>query len=147
MDKYEQKAVDDIEKYGCHVINVLEGEDYPQFSYSLGIQRKTGKPDLVIIGLKSRLAQWMINEYNRRIVEGEIFETKKYYDGFLDDFQITFVRVERKHYEDHFGWGFWYNQGDSFDMLQLVFPSVDGQWPWDDDAHEDFVWLEPLLDK
>ena len=40
MDVMDQKALDDIEEFGCHVINVMEGEGEPQFTYSIGINQK-----------------------------------------------------------------------------------------------------------
>ena len=145
MDEQEQKAIDDIEKYGCHVIHVFEEEDYPRFTYSIGIERKTGCPDLIITGLKRELAHWMINEYNKRVREDEKFEPSKYYEGYLDGFVVTFLNMSKEHYKEYLGWGLWYNKGDNFNMLQLVFPSTSGVWPWDENASEDFKWFQPLL--
>jgi len=145
MDEYEQKAIDDIEQYGCHILHVMEDEENPRFTYSIGIEKSTGKPDLIIYGLKNEVAQWMINEYNTRIRNGEVFEPSKFYNGFLDGFDIAFIEVTKKHYKEHFGWGLWYNNGDNFKMLQLVFPSTSGVWPWDKEAPEDFTWFQPLL--
>ena len=42
MDADEQKALDDIEKYGCHIIYVMAEGEAPPFSYSIGIWRSTG---------------------------------------------------------------------------------------------------------
>jgi len=145
MDEYEQKAIDDIEKYGCHILHVMEDEENPRFTYSIGIEKSTGKPDLIIYGLKNEVAQWLINEYNNRIRNGEVFEPSKLYGGFLDGFDIAFIEVEKKHYKEHFGWGLWYNKDENFKMLQLVYPSTLGVWPWDKEAPEDFTWFQPLL--
>ena len=35
LDEQEQKALTDIAKFGCHVLNVMEGEEQPEFSYSI----------------------------------------------------------------------------------------------------------------
>jgi len=144
MDEYEQKALDDIKNHGCHILHVME-EDYPRFTYSIGIEKTTNKPNLIITGLKRELAHWMINEYKRRITEGEVFEPKKFYQNFLEGFDVTLVEVDKKHYEEYLGWGLWYNKGASFNMLQLVFPSTSGVWPWNENASEDFTWFQPLL--
>jgi len=145
MDEYEQKAIDDIESFGCHILHVMEEGEYPRFTYSIGIEKTINKPDLIITGLKYEIAHWMINEYNRRVSEGEVFEPSKYYDGFLDGFQVSFVEVEKEYYDEYFGWGLWYNNGDNFNMLQMVYPSTSGVWPWDNEAPEDFAWFQPLL--
>lgn len=145
MDEYEQKALDDIKKYGCHILHVMEDEKNPRFTYSIGIEKSTNQPDLIIYGLKNDIAQWMINEYKNRIKAGEVFEPFNQYGGFLDGFDVVFIEVGKRHYKEHFGWGNWYNKGSNFKMLQLVFPSTSGVWPWDEDAPEDFTWHQPLL--
>ena len=147
MDEYEQKAIEDIEEYGCHILHVMEDEENPRFTYSIGIEKSTGKPDLIVYGLKNEVAQWMINEYKTRIRNGDVFVPSKYYSGFLDGFDVAFIEVEKKHYNEHFGWGLWYNKSDNFKMLQLVFPSTSGVWPWDKEAPEDFTWFQPLLNQ
>lgn len=145
MDEYEQKALDDIENHGCHILHVIEEGDYPRFTYSIGIEKTTKKPDLIITGLKREIAHWMINEYRKRITEGEVFKPMEFYKGFLEGFDITFVHVDKKHYEEYLGWGLWYNNGNNFNMLQLVFPSTSGTWPWNENASEEFTSLQPLL--
>lgn len=44
MDQYEEKALKDIEEYGCHILHVMEEDEYPRFTYSIGIQKNTGQP-------------------------------------------------------------------------------------------------------
>ncbi|WP_353570525.1 DUF4262 domain-containing protein [Candidatus Albibeggiatoa sp. nov. BB20] len=148
MDKHEQKALDNIEKYGCHILHIFAEDDLPRFTYSVGIQHKTEHPDLVIMGLKQNLAHWIINEYNTRINAGEIFELDQYYSGFLGGgFEITFKKVAPEHYPEYFGWNIWYNKGSDFDIWQLVFPTVEGIWPWDEEASTEFKQYQPMLYK
>jgi hypothetical protein len=73
VDKGEEKALKDINTYGCHVISVLEDDEHPPFTYSIGIEQTTGKPEMIVAGLKRELAHWMINEYNSRVRAGERF--------------------------------------------------------------------------
>lgn len=145
MDEQDQKALDDIEEYGCHILHILEEGDYPRFTYSIGIEQTSRKPELVILGLKHELANWMINEYNSRLRAGESFEPGKYYEGFLEGFEVTFQEVSKEHYKEYFGWGLWLYKGNNFKVLQLVYPSTSGIWPWDQNAPESFTWLQPLL--
>ena len=98
MDKGEEKALSDIEEYGCHVINVFEGEDQPQFSYSIGINKKQNKPDLIIVGLKRELAHPIINDYKNRLLQGESFEPNKFYKDFLEDFDVCFIKVDKSEF-------------------------------------------------
>lgn len=146
MDPGEQKALDDIAEYGCHVIHVLEEGDLPPFVYSVGITRSSGAPELIVIGLKRKMAHFVVNEYNTRVRAGERFEPGQRASGFIGGFDVEFRKVDRSHYREHLGWALWLNNGSDFETLQLVYPSTSGVWPWDPDANEGFRAYQPLLD-
>jgi hypothetical protein len=145
MDEHELKALENIEKYGCHVMNVLEEDDLPGFTYSIGINKKQNKPDVVVMGLKTELAHSMVNNYKDRLLEGEVFETGKFYSDFLGNFDVCFIKVAKKHFKEHFGWGLWLHNGDDFDVLQMVWPTTEGVWPWDEEKSEYYTWAQPIL--
>jgi hypothetical protein len=145
MEKGEQKALDDIAKYGCHILHVFEDDGYPRFTYSIGIQHNTGQPELIVTGLKRELAIWIINEYNNRIKAGEIIKPNTLYEGFLDNFEVMFKKVKKKYYSEYFGWAYWLYKGDKFKVLQLIYPTTSGVWLWDNDAPEDLLFSIPKL--
>lgn len=145
MDDRDKKALSDIEEYGCHVLKVAEGEGEPSFTYSIGINKKQNKPDLVIMGLKTELAHSMANNYKNRLLSGEVFESGKFYPDFLENFDVCFVQVAKKHYKEYFGWGLWLHDGSDFEMLQMVWPTTDGIWPWSEDKSEFYQWAQPIL--
>lgn len=125
----------------------MEEGEYPRFTYSIGIQEETSKPEIIVTGLKQELAHWLVNEYNNRVREGEQIEAGKYYEDFLEGFKVTFRLVEKKHYDEYFGWAKWFYDGDNFQVLQLIYPSTSGIWPWDDEAVEEYKWFVPQLYK
>lgn len=90
MEPGELKALADIEQYGCHIMHVLAEGTLPPFSYSVGIQRSSGAPELIVIGLKRPLAHFILNEYNRRVQSGERFATGQLASGFVDGFECQF---------------------------------------------------------
>jgi len=145
MDKDEQKALQDIEEFGCHVLQIMAEGNLPPFSYSIGIQKQTGKPELVVIGLKEPLARYLVNEYNSRVRGGEEFIPGQFYSGFLEGFDCTFEPVDSSHFEEYFGWGRWLYGGNTFEVLQLIYPTTTGQWPWSPDASPGFVSWQPIL--
>ena len=147
MDEHEKKALDNIEKYGCHVMNVMEEGDLTGFTYSIGINKKQNKPDVVVMGLKSELAHSMVNNYKDRLIKGEVFESGKSYSDFLGDFDVCFIKVAKKHFKEHFGWGLWLHKGDDFEVLQMVWPTTEGVWPWDNEKSEYYTWAQPILNE
>ena len=103
MDEKDEKALSDIEKFGCHVLTVMEGDGEPCFSYSIGINKNQSKPDLIIVGLKLDLAHSIINNYKNRLLAGEVFEPGNYYSDFLEDFDVCFIKMDKSHYEEYLG--------------------------------------------
>ena len=146
MDAGEQKAVSDIEQYGCHVIHVMEEGELPPFAYSVGIEKTSKAAELVVIGLKRPLAHSIINEYNRRVRGSERFEAGQLVSGFLEGFDCQLRPVHPSHYREYFGYDLWFYKGAGFRMLQLVYPTVEGIWPWDMAASEWFRARQPILD-
>ena len=147
MDAYEQNALDNIEKYGCHILQVMEEGNEPPFSYSIGLVTTYQKPDLCVIGLKESMAKFVINEYALLLKNGENFEIKKWYSGFLGGFDVCFENVDKKYFRQYFGWGIWYYKGVEFQMLQLIYPTTSGIYPWAEQAPQDFLEWQPILTK
>ena len=140
-----QKALDDIKEYGCHILQVFEDEFGPGFCYSIGIQKTSGAPELIVIGLQNQISASIINEYNRRTNMGELFQEDTFYDGFLEGFPVIFKKIDKKHYDAYLGRALWLYQGDNFDVFQLIYPTTSGIWPWDPEAPESFINSNPAL--
>ncbi|VUD46253.1 hypothetical protein TDB9533_00786 [Thalassocella blandensis] len=147
MDERDQKALDDIQNHGCHVLKVMEGDDQPCFTYTIGINKIQGKPDVIILGLKTELAHSILNHYKDRLLAGEHFKPGKFYSDFIENFDICFVTVAKKHFKEYFGWGLWLHDGYDFEMLQMVWPTTTGLWPWDDGKSDYYCWAQPILNE
>ena len=145
LDQQEQNCLDMIEKHGCMIMHVMAEGDLPRFSYSVGIGKTHGRPDVVVNGLDQDLSHSIINDYQQRLQEGEVFEAESFHDDFLEGFPVFFLPVDRKHYREHFGWNRWLYKDDDFDMLQIVVPTTSGAWPWDDKAPPAYLQQQPLL--
>ena len=107
MDAAEQKALEDIERYGCHILHIMAEGELPPFSYTVGIQRASNAPELIVIGLKQPIAHFVLNEYNRRVREGERFSDGQFSSGFLEGFDCFFREVDRANYREYLGWDIW----------------------------------------
>lgn len=144
----DSRTKQDIAKYGCSVMHVFDAEsDLPPFAYSIGIQQETGAPEVVVIGLKQQMAHYVINEYNNRVRVGERFEVGKYYEGFLEGFEIYIGAVPQSVYRDYFGQNIDFYDGRDFQVLQVIYPTTKGVWPWTDDVPESFLHWQPVLAK
>ena len=68
----QQKLVDDVKEYGCHILNVA-GDNRPDFSYSVGLFANFGHPEITISGLPAEKAAQLINLACDRIRQGANF--------------------------------------------------------------------------
>lgn len=141
----EPLVLKNIEKYGFHINQVMAEGEFPPFSYSVGIDTSFQKPNLCVIGLKEPIAMFVINEYVILLKEGKQFETGKLYSDFLENHDICFEIVSEKYYEDYFGRAIWHYNSLQFKMLQLVYPTTSGIYPWTPNAPKDFLEWQPVL--
>jgi hypothetical protein len=141
----EQRVLDNIAAYGCHVIHVLEEGDLPPFAYSIGIQKTSGAPEVIVVGLQQPMAHSVVNTYNSRVQAGESFRPGALYSGFIEGFDVRFEPVDRFHYREYLGVARRFYGDDAFDVLQLIFPSTSGVWPWADEAPSSFQSRQPIL--
>ena len=145
-DGDEEKVHADIAAYGLHIINVMEEDDEPPFSYSLGIEKSLGMPDLIVVGLKHELAQSVINECYRQMQAGLQLEPGTRVSGLLGGgFDCVIGDVSAPNYQRYMGWAVWLYQDAQARACQIVFPSTAGVFPWEAQANAGFKQWQPLL--
>jgi len=142
----DQRVAADIEKFGCHVISVFDpGEKTPSFSYSVGIQSSAGAPEAIVVGVRSSLGHSMVNEYNNQVRRGIQFKRGVLYEGFLDGFAIYVEPAKASLLKEYTLGCNRYYKDKPFSVVQLVYPSTTGVWPWQSAADEWFRVNQPML--
>ena len=143
-DKHEQKTIDDIRDYGVHIMHVHDDDQQPGFTYSVGLFETYAHPEVIIFGLKIDLSSVLIKNMAYDIKEGKTFTGGEFHADVLDDFLCYFDLVDRSHYREYVGWNRWFYEGDNFPLLQCVYPTVQGIFPWKEFS-EDTRWFCPML--
>lgn len=142
----DAKALADIEKFGLHVISVMEDEDHAPFSYSIGIEQSLGMPELIVIGLKSNLAHSAINECYRQMKEGGEIAPGARVAGLLGGgFECLIGEARSEQVADYMHWARWLYRDQPFRARQIIWPSTAGMFPWEEGASEWFIARQPLL--
>jgi hypothetical protein len=144
-DESEQKVLDDIREFGQHVLAVAEDDEGPGFIYSIGLFENYAHPEIIIIGLRQELAHLLINNIAFDIKEGKTFTPGEFHEGVLDDFLCYFAAVHPEHYRDFVGWARWYYGGDDFPLVQCIYPTTNGVFPWEKDFPENSKWSCQML--
>ena len=145
MGSIDATTREHITKFGCGVIHVQEEGALPPFTYSVGITEQTGEPEVVVIGLKQELAHFVVNEYNRRVRAGERLVPGQLYSGFIEGFEVLAEEVPLEAYDEYFGQNLNLYGGSNFRVLQLIYPTTTGVWPWSEQASEYFRNRQPVL--
>ena len=143
----DERLLADIAEYGLHIINVLEDQEGPPHSFSIGLYHRFKHPEIIIVGLKTELMQNMINWAGDMIREGQRLEIGKRYSGFLEGFEVTFREVDKRHYEEYLGYAIWFYKNSDFPVIQCVWPTTNGYFPWDRKYPRDLKGWQVLLDK
>jgi hypothetical protein len=124
-----------------------EGKE-PNFHYSAGITDRCGCPELLVFGLAREVGSWVINEYARRCVAGDVFKQGRAYSGFIEGYDIVFLDVDSRLASvenDYTTWTDWYYERKGFSLRQLVWPDKTGTFPWQAGFREEFRRLQPIL--
>ncbi|SDF35705.1 protein of unknown function [Mucilaginibacter pineti] len=141
----DNKLQDDIKNFGLQVLYIMEDEQGPGFSYSIGLYESYGHPEIIMVGLKQDLMHTLINNMAYDIKDGKVFIPFKYEADILDDFECYFVEVEKSNYDAYVGQAQKYYKRDGFPLLQCIYPTVKGIYPWEDEWPESIKDLQPIL--
>lgn len=142
----EEKCIADVEQYDLHVMKIGGDDEWPEFTYSVGLYKRFGLPEVIILGLRTDLAHRILNEVAARARSGYRYKAGDRVAGLIEGFDMEFRPVAEVQIEPHFGWALWFYDFEPFPVLQLVFPTTAGVWPWDSNASEYVRKTQPLLD-
>jgi hypothetical protein len=144
----EKAIIDNIEKFGCHLALIEDDNYLPGFVYSIGLFKNYNHPEIICFGLKSNVMGTIINHVCDLIKKGENFAVGKLYAEFLEGYNVQFIKVNEEYYPNYLGYATWfYDKSFDFPVLQLVWPDMQNNFPWDKDFNPDFTRRQPLLDR
>lgn len=104
-DKSEGKVLDDVAKYGWHMITVPDEDERPGFTYTIGLFKSFGHPELIVFGLPSAVMPRILNTATALIKDGHVFEDGGQTGDILEGYECAFRSVNREHYRDYLGYG------------------------------------------
>jgi Domain of unknown function (DUF4262) len=142
---FADKVSQDVAKFGFSVVTVFGGRDHKGFAYSVGLAQSFHHPEILISGLSGSTASILINDCAERIRNGMRFEDKSMVDGLLKGpYRCEFRKVNGVNKVDRLGIAFAYYKSFDFDVLQLVWPDMQGRLPWDQ-LHDSEENVQELL--
>jgi hypothetical protein len=146
---YETNLVERIQNGDWQVTSVFEkrGEDLP-FAYTIGIFQNFGQPELLMVGPDSKSAAHYVNRYGALIKEkGETYAPDNFYSGIMDNLDVCMINANSEAKDEYTLSCNWYYRGRDYPLMQCIWPSSKGFWPWDPHAWDDYKKLQPLYGK
>jgi hypothetical protein len=98
-----------------------------------------------LIVITQQVAHTLINNMAYDIKAGKTFSPYKYDADILDNFDCYLTEVEKSNYDNYVGQAQRYYNGDAFRLLQCIYPTVKGIFPWEDEWPESIKDLQPIL--
>lgn len=143
--KLQEWLLEQAETRGNAVVGVAAGEGVGNFVFTAGAWRTHQVPEAVVIGLPGPLGSVLLDAYVDRAANGEQFEPGQVYEDFFDGVPVLVQGVAKPFLPQYFGSAFLLYPDGEFPALQLIVPTPDGYWPWNDGAPEGFAQWQPVL--
>jgi hypothetical protein len=145
LDEQERTALEDIERYGLHILHILPDGGTPGWSFSVGLWHRFRHPEVVVFGLAKDVGHHLLNHAADEIRAGRPFEAGKRYPDLLEGVDCAFRAVAPMWHHPFLGWADWYYGDEEYRALQCVWPDYEQHWPWEANFRPDWIWAQPLL--
>ncbi|SFQ51772.1 protein of unknown function [Amycolatopsis arida] len=144
-DELREWIISQGEQRGNAVITVPPDEHGAGYSFTACAWALHEVPEAVVIGLPEEIAPVLLDAYVDRAAAGERFVFGRLYHDFFEGVPVTFERVAEGHYPEFFGSAFLVYPDGDFPAVQIIVPTPEGLWPWEERAPEGFATWQPVL--
>jgi uncharacterized protein DUF4262 len=143
--RLRKSLLDQADQFGNAVVQVAGDENSAPHAFTVGAWRRFGVAEAVVVGLPPEMSQVLLSAYVDRAVDGVRFRPGTIYDGFFDGVPVAFETVHKGWYPEYLGSAFLlYARGD-FPAVQIIVPTPQGHWPWQQDAPPGFAQWQRIL--
>jgi Domain of unknown function (DUF4262) len=144
-DLASMKLLENVEKFGWHVMLITEEKDTPGWAFSVGLYHTFKHPEIVIFGLPKDGMHAFINVIGEDIRAGRVYRSDDADTELIPGYTTTFQTVEKIWYGPFLGYATWFYEGIDFPVLQCIWPDKKNKFPWDADYNPELLRLQPLL--
>ena len=136
------RTIENIEEFGCSIIQVAADTRGARWSYSIGNHDVCGAPEVIAVGLPEPTAHFLLNEASRRLRDGVDLSSGPH-AGMVGEVECEFRPVDPKWIPQVMGWAQWYYAGESFPVLQAIYPDLENRFPGEPEFESRFA--QPML--
>ena len=145
LDADEKVFVAKIREHGWFRTSVSSDDEGPGFSYTSRLWVNTGKPEVIMFGMKSEVAHDVFWDLFRDAQAGHSLKQGVQLDEVFGNLPAYAFPVAKRFYREYLGWNQWLYAGDNFPCVQIVWPDRDGEFPWRQGFDPTFAKDQPDL--
>lgn len=152
LTPYETQIIANIRDHGCHVVSVFDShDDTKSFAYSVGFWESVDQPEVIILGLPSKMGTFAVNEAYRQCEAGLNLVDGQRIEGLFEEYDVTcMARAIDSRYliPDYLNSALWYHNWRTGKLLDAAYQLVwtyEGLWPWDEQGPAELLEDQPVL--
>jgi hypothetical protein len=131
-----------IQKFGCHIMQVKGTSTTPGWSYSIGLFDTTHQPEIITVGMPQAAAVTAVNKAAKLLRQG-IDLTAGRISDLISNRNAEFRPVDPKWVDHLMGRALFYYDDEIPPALQMVYPDLNNRFQHDPGFDERF--RQPLL--
>src|SRR4051812_17426834 len=105
------KLLENIEKFGWHVMLITEEKDTPGWAFSVGLYHTFKRPEIVIFGLPKDRMHAFINVIGEDVRAGRVYRSGLADTELIPGYTTMFQTVEKIWYGPFLGYATWFYEG------------------------------------
>jgi hypothetical protein len=149
---YEERIASNIAEHGWFCVSVLGDATRPPFSYSVGFAETLNAPEFIVLGMSGKMGHGMLWELFRALKSGAPAPGDgDRVAGILSGYDCIARKVHPDNVvRDYFNsaiwrWGDPTLRGAPLQACQLLWPGLDGLFPWEPGCEPEVRAVQPLL--
>ncbi|MEV5571286.1 DUF4262 domain-containing protein [Spirillospora sp. NPDC052269] len=148
-DPITEQTIRQVREHGWQVILIPADDLGPGWAFTIGLWHNHRSPELAMFGLDVKLMHRMLNGLAQNALNGRPAEDGQERDDVIDGYPVALKAVGHPWYKAFFGTAIKFYRRPPLPVLQVVWPSEQGAFPWDpesDEAHRGLqpqLWLDP----
>ena len=122
LGEHDERTINNIEAFGCTVVQVARGSYGLGWSYTIGVYDTCEKPEIIVVGLPETTAHFLANEAARQLRAG-IQLTNGRHQGMIGNVECEFRPVDSKWVKHLMGWRIGTTTKHRFPYFRLSIPT------------------------
>jgi Domain of unknown function (DUF4262) len=145
IEPITERTIEQIREHGWQVIMIPPDDNGPGWSFTIGLWHNHRSPELAMFGLDVHVMHALLNDLAQQSVNGRPVADRQERHDVINDYPVALRTVDDGWYKAFFGTAIRFYRRSPFPVLQVVWPSKQGQFPWDPDADDAYRDLQPQL--